>query len=98
MAKCVGAIQDRRRLLGALDFVAVVGTFLKSPIGPTCLVLAAVSQIVAYGLFHRAFMTKPEQLKTLRGMVVFHVVVLIALGLSFFLAVSSAGPDLSGQK
>lgn len=71
---------------GVLDFTAVIGTVFKAPIGPVCLVLAAATQIVAYGFFPRFFATKPEHLQVLRGMVVFHAVVLAILGASFFAA------------
>ena len=75
---------------GLLDFGAVIGTFIKAPFGPMCLVLAAASQIVAYGLFPAFFATKPEHLKVLRGMVWFHVVVLTVFAVSLGVAVRSA--------
>ena len=53
--------------------------------------LMRATKIVAYGFFPRFFTSEPEQLRVLRGMVVFHVVVLTILGTSFFFAIRSSG-------
>ena len=65
---------------GSLDVAAIVGIALRSPIGIAALVLAALSQIVVYGCFPSAFALTDEHRKALKGMVGFHVVVLVVLG------------------
>ena len=65
---------------GVLDFFAIAGIVMRSPIGVYVVVLAAFSQIVVYGIFPGAFALTDEHWATLKGMVCFHVVVLVVLG------------------
>ena len=71
---------------GALDIVAIVGIILGSPIGILAVVMAALSQMVLYGLFPGAFALNDEHRSTLRGMVWFHAFVLVALGVLVYIA------------
>ena len=77
---------------GILDIVAVIGIVLKAPIGVFAVVVAALSQIVVYGIWPESFALNEQHHSTLRGMVYFHTVVLGALVFLVWLATSrSAG-------
>lgn len=65
---------------GLLDFIAIVGIIMRNPIGIWAVVFAGVSQIVVYGLFPDAFSLTDQHRSVLKGMIYFHVVVLIVLG------------------
>ena len=76
---------------GLLDIIVVVGILLKAPVGILALVVAALSQIIVYGIWPDAFALTDEHMQTLRGMVYFHVVVLAVLGVLVWLAISKSG-------
>ena len=76
---------------GILDIVAVVGIILKAPVGVLAVTLAALSQIVVYGIWPERFALTDEHLSVLRGMVFFNTSVLIILGCLVWLASSKSG-------
>ena len=76
---------------GALDFVAVVGVVLRSPLGVLAILVAALSQIVMYRFFPDLFVLKQEHRTTLRGMVWFHVAVIVLLGGLAYIAGAKKG-------
>ena len=76
---------------GILDIIAVVGIILKAPVGVIALALAALSQIVVYGIWPERFALTDEHFSVLRGMVYFHVLVLIILGFLAWFASSRTG-------
>ena len=71
---------------GLLDIVAVVGIVMKAPLGILAVVVAALSQIVVYGFFPDVFALSDGHRSTLRGMVYFNAVVLVALGVLVYFA------------
>lgn len=71
---------------GLLDIVAVAGIVMRAPIGILAVIIAALSQILVYGLFPDAFALHDGHRSTLRGMVYFHAGVLVALGVLVYLA------------
>ena len=64
---------------GTLDFVALVGIAIRSPVGVLALALAAASQVVVYSLVPEAFALTESHRSTLRGLVYFNTVVLIVM-------------------
>ncbi|MDA7978135.1 MAG: hypothetical protein MPJ50_05120 [Pirellulales bacterium] len=77
---------------GILDIAAVILVILRAHMGLLAILIAAVSQIVIYGFFPTLFALNETQRKALRGMVIFHVVVIAILGTSLYLAVTPDGP------
>ena len=73
---------------GILDIVAVVGILIKAPIGIFAVALAALSQIIVYGIWPESFALNEEHYSTLRGMVYFNAVVLVTLGFLVWFATS----------
>ncbi len=76
---------------GLLDFIAITGIVMRSPIGIWAVVLAGVSQIVIYGLFPDLFALTEEHRAALKGMVYFHAVVLVVLGGLIYAAGARSG-------
>ena len=77
---------------GILDLVAIAGILMRSPIGIWAVVLAAVSQIVVYGLFPNTFALTDEHRVTLKWMVYFHIVVLVIVSGLIYMAGVRNGP------
>ena len=71
---------------GTLDVIAVVGIVMRAPIGILAVTAAAMSQIFIYGLAPNLFALNDEHRSTLRGMVYFHVVILVVLGVLLYFA------------
>ena len=69
---------------GVLDIAAFVGIILKSPVGLVAIVLAAGSQVIAYGLLPDSFATTDAHGSTLRGLIYLNVVVLVAIGIALY--------------
>ena len=76
---------------GTLDIVAVVGIVLKSPAGLSALAIAALSQVVVYGLFRDSFALTDAHRSTLKGLVYFNGAVLLVLGVGVYLAAIKNG-------
>ena len=76
---------------GALDVTAVVGIVLRARIGIVAVVLAALSQVLIYGLFPDAFALNDRHRSALRGLVYFNAVVLVVLGVLVYFAGTKAG-------
>ena len=76
---------------GTLDFVAVVGIAVKSPLGLVAIVLAAGSQVVAYGLVPESFAMTEAHRSALRRLVYFNAVVLVVLAIGLYTATHSKG-------
>ena len=76
---------------GTLDIIAVVGIILRSPIGILAVVLAALSQVVVYGIWPERFALTDQHFSALKGMVYFNASILIVLGVLVFFASSKSG-------
>ena len=72
---------------GILDFAALVGVLVRSPYGVLAIIVAALSQIVAYGFYPEVFALKPGDRAVLRGLVWFHVTVLVVLAAAFYFTI-----------
>ena len=76
---------------GILDLVAVIGILIKAPIGLFAVVLAAISQILVYGVWPEHFVLHDEHYAILKGMIYFNGAVLAVLALLVWYATSRAG-------